>query len=63
MESGKVRLYNEEQGVGIIITESGEEVIVKSRGLQEKIKTGDVVRFETVETSKGLVAKDVSLEK
>ncbi len=59
MAKGKVRLYNEEQGVGIVLTESGEEIVVYEKGLVDQITTGDLVIFEVLDSPKGKRAVEV----
>lgn len=61
MSTGKVRLYNNEQGIGIIINEKNEEIVVHEKGLIDEIKTGDLVNYEIFEGPKGKRAINVKL--
>lgn len=61
MSIGKVRSYNIEQGVGLILNEKGQEIVVHEKGLIDKIKMGDTVNFEVFEGPKGKRAINVKV--
>lgn len=56
---GIVKFFNAEKGFGFIKTESGEDIFVHVSGLNDSIKEGDDVTFETIEGKKGLNAVNV----
>ncbi len=58
MKNGTVKFYNDNKGVGIIQTESGEEFEFRSRIF---LRIGDKVIFEIHEKKKGLNAVNVKL--
>lgn len=66
MRSGTVKWFNEAKGYGFIVAEGGEEDIFVhySQILMDGFKTlaeGQPVKFEVVETSKGLQAQNVTM--
>ena len=63
MKSGKVKFYNSSKGYGFIIdNEDNKEVFVHATGLNDDIKEGDSVVFDTKQGKKGLNAIDVRVK-
>lgn len=62
MSTGKVKFYDNEKGFGFIIDDkTGKDLFVHNSGLIDKIKTDDMVSFDTVEGKKGLNCVDVRI--
>jgi len=60
MSNGTVKFFNESKGFGFITPEDGsKDVFVHANGLNETIREGDKVSFETEDTQKGPSAVDV----
>jgi cold shock protein len=56
METGTVQWFNDAKGYGFIVREHGADVFVKTSIV---LAEGDRVKFNVVEGSKGLEAKNV----
>ncbi|MEY3242529.1 MAG: hypothetical protein RIR11_3968 [Bacteroidota bacterium] len=62
MNTGTVKFFNESKGFGFIVDNtSKEEIFVHASGLQDNIREGDVVTFETERGNKGMNAVDVKI--
>ena len=62
MQTGTVKFFNETKGFGFILDEnSGQEIFVHVSGLNEEIREGDKVSYETQQGRKGINAVNVSL--
>ena len=65
--SGKVKWFNNEKGYGFIEYKEGEDVFVHYSAIKldgyKTLNEGDEVRFDLIETGKGLQAKNVELVK
>ena len=63
--SGKVKWFNNEKGYGFIEYREGEDVFVHYSAIKidgyKTLNEGDEVRFDLIETDKGLQAKNVEL--
>lgn len=64
MKNGYVKWYNLEKGYGFINDDSGRDIFVhrsaiKEQGPGKELYEGQEVRFDTVETEKGLQATNV----
>ena len=61
--SGRVKWFNNEKGYGFIEYKVGEDVFVHYSAIKydgyKTLKEGEFVKFELVETPKGLQAKNV----
>ena len=64
-ESGSVKWFNVNKGFGFITTDGGEDVFVHFRSIRgtghRSLSEGQRVKFEVVESDKGLQAEDVSI--
>jgi len=60
---GEVKFFNEKKGFGFIQSDDQQDVFIHISGVKEGIilKEGERVRFETVETDRGVQAKKVEL--
>lgn len=64
VKTGTVSYFNSSKGFGFIIdADTGDRVFVHINELNDKIKEGDKVTFETEKGQRGLSAVNVSLEK
>ncbi len=65
MESGTVKWFNERRGYGFIQRDSGEDVFVHYRAIQQEgfktLKEGDRVEFEVEQGPKGPQAANVMI--
>jgi CspA family cold shock protein len=62
MNNGTVKFFNESKGYGFITPDDGsKDIFVHVNGLNDDIREGDKVTFETEEGRKGLNAVEVSL--
>ena len=65
--SGKVKWFNNEKGYGFIEYRDNEDVFVHYSAIKldgyKTLNEGDEVRFDLIETGKGLQAKNVELVK
>ena len=62
MQTGTVKFFNETKGFGFILDEnSGQEIFVHVSGLNEELREGDKVSYETQQGRKGINAVNVSL--
>ena len=62
MQTGTVKFFNETKGFGFILDEnSGQEIFVHVSGLNEEIREGDKVSYETQQGRKGINAVNVSV--
>ncbi len=63
MSSGKVKWFNNDKGYGFIEYSSEEDIFVHYSAIRQdgykSLNEGDEVRFDLVETSKGLQAQNV----
>lgn len=63
MEQGTVKWFNTPKGFGFIERDSGDDVFVHFNSILEegfkKLREGDKVEFEVIETEKGLQAANV----
>lgn len=57
--TGIVKFFNTEKGFGFIKTESEGEIFVHVSGLEDEVKEGDNVTFDTIDGRKGLNAVNV----
>ena len=64
---GKVKWFNNEKGYGFIEYREGEDVFVHYSAIKldgyKTLNEGDEVRFDLIETDKGLQAKNVEIIK
>jgi len=58
---GKIKFFNEIKGYGFIVGDDDTEYFVHITQVEEdtRLMTGDSVSFESVNTDKGVQAKDV----
>ena len=62
MQTGTVKFFNETKGFGFILDEnSGQEIFVHVSGLNEELREGDKVSYETQQGRKGINAVNVSV--
>ena len=62
MYKGTVKFYNEAKGYGFIVEEgTGQEIFLHVTGLDNKIRNGDEVVFETKKSKKGMTAVSVKV--
>ena len=62
MQTGTVKFLNETKGFGFILDEnSGQEIFVHVSGLNEELREGDKVSYETQQGRKGINAVNVSV--
>ncbi len=62
MQSGKVKFFNEDKGIGFIIADgSNEEIFVHISGLVDQIRENDQVTFDVEQGKKGPVAVNVQI--
>ena len=62
MQTGTVKFFNETKGFGFILDEnSGQEIFVHVSGLNEQVREGDKVSFQTQQGRKGINAVNVSV--
>ena len=62
MQKGTVKFFNETKGYGFIIDESSkEEIFVHISGIEDNIREGDEVEFDTIEGKKGMNAVNVKI--
>lgn len=63
MSSGKVKWFNNDKGYGFIEYSAEEDIFVHYSAIRQEgyksLNEGDEVRFDLVETSKGLQAQNV----
>ena len=63
MSSGKVKWFNNDKGYGFIEYSAEEDIFVHYSAIRQdgykSLNEGDEVRFDLVETSKGLQAQNV----
>lgn len=63
MSSGKVKWFNNDKGYGFIEYSNEEDIFVHYSAIRQEgyksLNEGDEVRFDLVETSKGLQAQNV----
>ena len=63
--SGKVKWFNNEKGYGFVEYKDGEDVFVHYSAIKidgyKTLNEGDEVRFDLIETDKGLQAKNVEI--
>lgn len=63
MSSGKVKWFNNDKGYGFIEYSSEEDIFVHYSAIRQEgyksLSEGDEVRFDLIETSKGLQAQNV----
>jgi len=59
---GTVRFYNEKKKFGFITPEDGSaDIYFDKGGLIDKVKTGDLVEFDTATGTKGAYARNIRL--
>jgi cold shock protein len=61
MQKGTVKFFNESKGFGFIVDSNGQEIFVHVSGLNEQIREGDTVTFQTQQGRKGINAVNVSV--
>lgn len=62
MRTGTVKFFNDTKGFGFIVDNSTkEEIFVHASGLQDNIREGDTVTFDTERNNKGINAVDVKI--
>ena len=65
MSSGKVKWFNNNKGYGFIEYSNEEDIFVHYSAIRQdgykSLNEGDEVRFDLIETSKGLQAQNVVL--
>ena len=65
MSSGKVKWFNNDKGYGFIEYSNEEDIFVHYSAIRQdgykSLNEGDEVRFDLIETSKGLQAQNVTL--
>ena len=65
MSSGKVKWFNNDKGYGFIEYSNEEDIFVHYSAIRQdgykSLNEGDEVRFDLIETSKGLQAQNVIL--
>ena len=65
MSSGKVKWFNNNKGYGFIEYSNEEDIFVHYSAIRQEgyksLNEGDEVRFDLIETSKGLQAQNVIL--
>lgn len=62
MSNGTVKFFNETKGFGFITPDDGgRDIFVHVSGLQDDIREGDKVSFDTEEGKKGLNAVNVTV--
>ena len=63
MSSGKVKWFNNDKGYGFIEYSNEEDIFVHYSAIRQdgykSLNEGDEVRFDLIETSKGLQAQNV----
>jgi len=63
MSSGKVKWFNNDKGYGFIEYSNEEDIFVHYSAIRQEgyksLNEGDEVRFDLIETSKGLQAQNV----
>ena len=63
MSSGKVKWFNNEKGYGFIEYSNEEDIFVHYTAIKQdgykSLNEGDEVKFDLIETSKGLQARNV----
>lgn len=63
MSSGKVKWFNNDKGYGFIEYSAEEDIFVHYSAIRQEgyksLNEGDEVRFDLIETSKGLQAQNV----
>jgi len=63
--SGKVKWFNNEKGYGFVEYKDGEDVFVHYSAIKidgyKTLNEGDEVRFDLIETDKGLQARNVEI--
>lgn len=66
MQKGTVKWFNEGKGFGFISGENGDDFFVHYSEIQGKgfktLREGDKVTFESAQSPKGLVAKNVRVQ-
>jgi CspA family cold shock protein len=61
MQKGTVKFFNETKGFGFIKDDNGQEIFVHVSGLNDEIREGDVVSFDTQQGRKGINAVNVQI--
>lgn len=61
MQTGTVKFFNETKGFGFIKDDNGQEIFVHVSGLQDEIREGDKVSFDTQQGRKGINAVNVQI--
>ena len=62
MNKGTIKFFNDQKGFGFIIQEDGgQDVFVHVNGLEDEVREGDKVTFDTEQGKKGLNAINVRL--
>ena len=58
-ERGRVKWFKEQKGFGFIEIDDGKDIFVHKSQVEEELKPGDVVEFQTKDSRKGLIAVQV----